>query len=193
MKPTNNRRIILKTMLASAGVTTASGAMPAKWQKPLIEAVLLPAHAATTDDLETVPCETMSFTGGVIMEITDGAPNDTTITAELCIQKACDSDTVDVQIEVKYELPYRIYYPWFSQTGIPIDSEQELNPPTMILDCIPDGDSTKPVVSITISSVGETVVGSMSYTGTDLPVEAVGSFELNQGDCQLGGPRDCVD
>ncbi len=54
-KVTDNRRTALKTMLVGAGVTTASRAGPAKWRKPLIESILLPAHAATTPGATTTP------------------------------------------------------------------------------------------------------------------------------------------
>lgn len=45
-----NRRRLLKMMATTTGAMGASFLLPAKWTKPLIDMIILPAHAATTPE-----------------------------------------------------------------------------------------------------------------------------------------------
>lgn len=47
-KPTNNRRKLLSTVAATA---TASVVVSKQWVKPIIESVVLPAHAKTSNEV----------------------------------------------------------------------------------------------------------------------------------------------
>ena len=43
------RRKVLRNTLIGGAVISAGAAVPGKWSKPALEAVILPAHAATTN------------------------------------------------------------------------------------------------------------------------------------------------
>jgi hypothetical protein len=48
-KQRQSRRQSLRTILAGSGVIAGAGASIPKWQKPVVDSILLPAHAQTTD------------------------------------------------------------------------------------------------------------------------------------------------
>ncbi len=76
------RRKVLRNTLIGGAVISA-GAIPEKWRKPALEAVILPAHAATTDD-------TGSGSGG----ITTAAPVTSTTSAPI-VTTTCNPDSPD--------------------------------------------------------------------------------------------------
>ena len=47
---TQQRRAALKCILVSGGLVSGTGALPKSWTRPVIDSVVLPSHAATTDD-----------------------------------------------------------------------------------------------------------------------------------------------
>lgn len=49
-KNTNSRRRVLKSIAAGSGAVIAGKSLPETWTRPVINSVLLPAHATTTDD-----------------------------------------------------------------------------------------------------------------------------------------------
>ncbi len=49
-KSTDSRRKLLKSIAAGSGAVVAGKSLPESWAKPVINSVVLPAHAATTDD-----------------------------------------------------------------------------------------------------------------------------------------------
>jgi len=49
MKSNDNRRKLLKSIVAGSGAVIAGKSLPETWSKPVVNAVLLPAHAETTD------------------------------------------------------------------------------------------------------------------------------------------------
>lgn len=49
----NSRRKALKSMLAASGVVAGSQALSSEWTRPLVESVVLPAHAQTSDTAST--------------------------------------------------------------------------------------------------------------------------------------------
>lgn len=67
------RKVLRNTLIGGAVIST--GAMPEKWRKPALEAVILPAHAATTDD-------TGAESGGVTTAPTTLPPATTCIPSE---------------------------------------------------------------------------------------------------------------
>lgn len=58
-----SRRTALRDLLVGAGVLTAYHAMPSKWSQPIIDQIILPAHAATSGSTLKDPCE-VSVTKG---------------------------------------------------------------------------------------------------------------------------------
>ncbi len=50
-KRSKNRRKLLKSIAAGSGVVIAGKSLPEKWSRPAIDAVLLPAHAQTSQQL----------------------------------------------------------------------------------------------------------------------------------------------
>jgi len=53
-KPSGDRRKTLKTLLVGSGVALAAGkTLPDKWTKPVVDSVILPAHAQTTTPPDT--------------------------------------------------------------------------------------------------------------------------------------------
>lgn len=57
LEVSNGRRKLLKSLAASGGFVATSKSLPEQWSKPVVDAVLLPAHAQTTeiDDVPTDP------------------------------------------------------------------------------------------------------------------------------------------
>lgn len=53
----NQRRKVLKTVVIGSGVLGAGQFTTGKWVKPVVDSVMLPAHAETTDDTGIIPGE----------------------------------------------------------------------------------------------------------------------------------------
>ncbi len=51
----NSRRRALKSARLTGGIITGSSALPHKWSRPVIDSVILPSHADTTDDTGNLP------------------------------------------------------------------------------------------------------------------------------------------
>jgi len=60
----NSRRAVLRKCLLAAGVTAV--ALPSTWRKPLVNSVILPAHAQTSPITSAPP----SFTSGRVTNVT---------------------------------------------------------------------------------------------------------------------------
>ncbi len=52
-KSNDSRRKLLKSIAAGSGAVVAGKSLPESWSKPVINSVMLPAHASTTDDSGT--------------------------------------------------------------------------------------------------------------------------------------------
>lgn len=52
------RRNILKSVVAGSSIITVSKSLPEHWTRPLVDSVLLPAHAVTTDEIDDSPATT---------------------------------------------------------------------------------------------------------------------------------------
>lgn len=57
-----NRRKVLKSIAAGGGAIVAGKSLPESWSKPVVNAVMLPAHAETTDDTGSQPTTTIAPT-----------------------------------------------------------------------------------------------------------------------------------
>lgn len=64
----NSRRSTLKTLLVGGGTLTL-GALPSKWTKPVVDSVILPVHAQTTET-EPPPTETGPAPNGISVPAT---------------------------------------------------------------------------------------------------------------------------
>ena len=53
MTKDNSKRKLLKSFAAGSGAIIASQALPEQWAEPVIDTVILPAHAETTEELPT--------------------------------------------------------------------------------------------------------------------------------------------
>lgn len=49
-KSNSKRRSLLKSIAAGSGAIVAGKSLPESWSKPVVDAVILPAHAETTDE-----------------------------------------------------------------------------------------------------------------------------------------------
>ena len=73
-KSIEKRRKILKTLILGSGVAVTSKSLPNAWRKPIVETVLLPAHAGTTDITQCPMCE-----GEYCAQFVDQIPQSLTI------------------------------------------------------------------------------------------------------------------
>lgn len=58
----SSRRKLLKSIAAGSSAVVAGKALPERWSKPVVDAVLLPAHAETTDETGSQPTTTVAPT-----------------------------------------------------------------------------------------------------------------------------------
>ncbi len=56
-KSNDSRRKLLKSIAAGSGAVVAGKSLPESWSKPVINSIVLPAHATTTDDAEDLPSD----------------------------------------------------------------------------------------------------------------------------------------
>ena len=57
--PKSSRRNVLKSIAAGSSAVAVGKALPERWSKPVVDAVLLPAHAETTDENGSQPTTTV--------------------------------------------------------------------------------------------------------------------------------------
>lgn len=76
-KANDSRRKLLKSLAAGSGAVVAGKSLPESWSRPVIDSVILPAHASTTDDTGSGGTDTTDSSG------TDNTTT-TTTTAEPC-------------------------------------------------------------------------------------------------------------
>jgi len=69
-KSNDNRRKLLKSIAVGSSAVVAGQSLPQSWTKPVVDSVMLPAHAETTDDSGTLPPEVC--TDLLRLEIQDG-------------------------------------------------------------------------------------------------------------------------
>ena len=66
-KSNERRRKLLKSVAAGSGAIIAGKSLPESWARPIVDSVILPAHALTTNTTDTVPNGlwegTLNFTG----------------------------------------------------------------------------------------------------------------------------------
>jgi hypothetical protein len=113
-----SRRKLLKSIAAGGGITVAAKSLPGKWTKPVVQSVVLPAHAATSPVSDVCLIRLVvnmsaegsaEFTGFYGYSLTDEDFNS--------IESDLFSDVpLPVNIEIDFELPPGIYF--LSLTGL---------------------------------------------------------------------------
>ena len=88
-KSSEGRRKLLKSIAATTGAVATGSALPKKWHKPLVDTVVLPAHALTTG------CP--SCTGPETSVTTEGTLSFTLIDSNT-LRIALGEDTVDATV-----------------------------------------------------------------------------------------------
>ena len=58
----HSRRKLLKTIATGSGAVAAGKSLPESWSRPVVDAVMLPAHAETTDESISDPTTTVAPT-----------------------------------------------------------------------------------------------------------------------------------
>ncbi len=66
------RRKLLKSIAAGTGAVAAGSAIPTKWSKPLVDSVVLPAHAQTTCPSCTGVTKTEEDNSTIVVTLIDG-------------------------------------------------------------------------------------------------------------------------
>lgn len=59
-KPNDRRRKLLRSIATGGTVIVAGKSIPETWTKPIVNSVLLPTHASTSDDVGNLPTTTQS-------------------------------------------------------------------------------------------------------------------------------------
>jgi len=54
----STRRHLLKSIAVGTGAITTGKTLPESWARPVVDSILLPAHAATTDEVDDSPATT---------------------------------------------------------------------------------------------------------------------------------------
>lgn len=65
----DRRRDALRKILAGGGIVVGAESLPGNWSKPLIDSVILPAHAQTTGNDTTTLAPTTTFTSTTTTEV----------------------------------------------------------------------------------------------------------------------------
>ncbi len=79
--PTANRRLLLKALGAGGGAVVAHRTLPTDWTRPVVESVLLPAHAQTTQQCSAPFTETIAGTATQTWTVPDNVCGPITIVA----------------------------------------------------------------------------------------------------------------
>ncbi len=196
-----SRRKLLKSILAGGGVAVAGRGLPEQWTKPVVDAVLLPAHAQTTCGGIT------SYAGGVILSTTSvevnnspveklldlvvpralAQPAPTTATAELCIQ--CNGDgTVDVRVLFTVDFDGEVTLtPYFTGNNIPLGQVRTLTQQNTCPEPFSFGSS------IVVNSLNATAVGTLNLNANDgqILVSFAGGFGIGEGACPIPTSPGC--
>jgi len=67
----NNRRKLLKTIAAGSGAVVAGKGLPESWSRPVVDSVLLPAHAQTSQDQTSTQGPTRTLVATVDLDATN--------------------------------------------------------------------------------------------------------------------------
>jgi hypothetical protein len=62
-KSIENRRKLLKSIVAGSGAIVAGKSLPEKWSRPVVDSVMLPAHAQTSNQVYSSPLADIGMNG----------------------------------------------------------------------------------------------------------------------------------
>ena len=166
-KSSESRRKLLKSIAAGSGVIVAGKSLPESWSRPVVDSVMLPAHAQTSP----TPPPTPPAINGVFQNYNLGS-NDFNLLDELIPTAMADPAVLDECINVNNGIA-EIFIPWQStvwtgSAALPISSPLSLTPrdsncafDTLSVTAIPNAEGTEisGVQSGTQSGVGSCVNG----------------------------------
>ncbi len=105
-KSNDSRRKLLKSIAAGSGAVVAGKSLPESWSKPVINSVVLPVHAETTDDNESggpeatttpAPCVGDCNITSVVVN-TAGAVPTVTLNGSFCLTPLVTVNNVEVPL-----------------------------------------------------------------------------------------------
>jgi hypothetical protein len=161
MNKNDSRRKLLKSIAAGSGAIVAGKSLPESWSKPVVNAVMLPAHAATTEE------ELADYFGSFELDI--GVPGG--IPTKLCIQcvgSNCSAKALENDI---------FYYEGSGTLGA-----------DMILDQLTDCDNVR--VKLKVESVNGVATGQFAYIGENDEIHLSGSFSIPMAACGISAADD---
>jgi hypothetical protein len=168
------RRRLLKA-LAGTGAVAATGAVTSHWSRPLVESVLLPAHAATSVNgtFATTSALTLNITANDVLDffVPKAYADVTTACLDLCstVENGVANCKAIVDVAgLKY---------YFEGSGIVVGGG------TVSLTNVHNCGSV--TATISINSVGTTADGTFTFTYLS------GSFAISPGTCSLVDPGTC--
>jgi len=91
------RRNILKTLVAGGGALTAARVTPEQWVKPVVDTVVLPSHAATTDVAAVTPEAPPEVRANPLGDFTSGSVSFSNLLDPLSEQLLTD-DTISEEL-----------------------------------------------------------------------------------------------
>ena len=189
-KSNESRRKLLKSIAAGSGAIVAGKSLPEKWSRPVVDSVLLPAHAQTSP---TPPADTPPAINGVFTNFSNGTSNDFKLLDELIPTAMAQSDALDICINVENGIA-EIFIPWqgtfwSGSAALPITSPLSLTPnvagcefDTISVTAIPNGDGTE---------ISGNQTGTQSGIGTCTSgrpfSEPYVAFKVDIPPCSFGG------
>ena len=193
-----SRRKLLKSIAAGSGAIVAGKSLPESWSRPVVDSVMLPAHAqtspATPPSGGTPPAgDTPPAINGVFTNFSGNGSNDFNLLDQLIPTAMAAPGVLDVCINVNNGVA-DIYIPWqgtfwAGTAALPISSPLSLTPAessceldTLSVTAIPNADGTEisGVQSGTQSGVG-TCVSSNPFSN------AYTAVKVDIPPCSFGG------
>ena len=188
-KSNESPRKLLKSIAAGSGAIVAGKSLPEKWSRPVVDSVLLPAHAQTSP---TPPADTPPAINGVFTNFSNGTSNDFKLLDELIPTAMAQSEALDICINVENGIA-EIFIPWqgtfwSGSAALPITSPLSLTPDssncefdTLSVTAIPNADGTEisGVQSGTQSGVGSCDAGDpfsnnyVAFKNTNLIISTI--------------------
>lgn len=101
-KSNDSRRKLLKSLAAGSGAVVAGKGIPESWSKPVINSVMLPAHAATTDDTGSLPTGTVVCSSLVVTSGSRCSPGQISFYVSGAVSASDGSSLEGVSLTVSY-------------------------------------------------------------------------------------------
>ena len=160
-KSSDSRRKLLKSIAAGSGAIVAGKSLPESWSKPVVDSVMLPAHAQTSPAEPAPPTGPLAVASVTITETNDGPEDEIALVLDNAgnYQLIADpgskpADTM-VYFDADYDLANWDYYTngsnwptfpssWSGPSGNPSPStgENDLSPGTYTIENTHSGGNT---------------------------------------------------